>query len=155
MPDCFISYSSQDAAFAAAVHRDMTTHGVSTFMAAISLRPGDRWSERIHEALRDSDWVVLLASRAACASPYVQQEVGRAVDGTKKLIPVVWDMAPADLPGWANQHQAVDIRGATPEQIQARIIAIARQISQDKAKGMLIAASLLAGLFVWGSMGDE
>jgi hypothetical protein len=39
LPDCFISYSSQ-AAFAAAVQHDMTTHGVGTFIAVISLRAG-------------------------------------------------------------------------------------------------------------------
>lgn len=154
MPDCFVSYSSKDLPFATAVHRDLTAQGVDTFLAAISLRPGDSWTPVIHEALRQSSWVILLASRAACASAYVQQEIGRALGGNKKLIPVVWDMAPEELPGWLNQVHALDIRRSTPAQIQQRILEIAAWIKEDKARGMLVGGALLAGLFWLASRAD-
>lgn len=151
MSDCFISYTTKDKPFALAVHRDLSAHGVDVFMAAISLRPGDKWTPKILAAVDASPWVILLASRAACASGFVQQEIGRALGGSKKLIPVVWDMEPHDLPGWLNQYQALDVRGMTPAQIQARIVAIAKTIKQDKNQGLVIAAGLIAGLFYLGS----
>ncbi len=154
MPDCFISYSSKDLPFASAVHRDLTAQGVDAFMAAISLAPGDSWTPVIHNALRQSSWVILLASRAACASAYVQQEIGRAMDGTKRLIPVVWDMPPEELPGWLNQIHALDIRANTPAEIQQRILVIADWIKQDKARGMLIGGALIAGLFWLAARSD-
>ena len=148
MPDCFISYSTNDEPFAIAVHRDLTAHGLSVFTAKISLRPGDCWSERTLEALKQSTWVIFLASKSACSSPYVQQEIGGALIAQKKLIPVVWQMAPADLPGWLNQTQALDIRNQTPAQIRTRIIALAEQMRATKQQGALIGAALV-GAFIW------
>jgi hypothetical protein len=52
MPDCFVSYSSKDEAFARAVHRDLAMHQLDVFMAAVSLQPGDPWSEKIRAALK-------------------------------------------------------------------------------------------------------
>lgn len=83
MPDCFISYTTKDKPFALAVHRDLSMHGLDVFMAAISLRPGDRWTPKILANLDASSWVILLASLAACSSGYVQQEIGRVVGGPK------------------------------------------------------------------------
>lgn len=148
MPDCFISYSSKDERFAQAVYQNLNAHGLQAFMAKITLEPGDRWSDEIQRALAQSAWVIFLASRAACASPFVQQEIGGAIRTQKRLIPVVWDMAPSELPGWTNHLQALDIRNQTPEQIQGAIIEMARSIKASKDKGFLIGAALLAG-FIW------
>jgi hypothetical protein len=147
VPDCFISYSSKDAAFATAVHEDLTAHGLEVFMAGISLQPGDRWSAEVHRALANSKWVIFLASQAACASKYVEQEIGGALLTKKDLIPVVWDMDPGDLPGWTNQIHALDVRRQSPEQIQAQIQALARRLKSSKDKGFLIGAGLVVGFF--------
>lgn len=148
MPDCFISYSSTDERFAKVVSRDLTAHGLSVFMAKISLKAGDRWASETLKALAQSTWVIFLASKAACASPYVQQEIGGALITQKRLIPVVWQMAPSELPGWVNQIQALDMRNQTPAQIQARIIDLAQQMKATKDTGVLIGAALVAG-FIW------
>lgn len=151
MPDCFINYSNNsnnDERFAKAIYQDLTAHGLSVFMAKISLKSGDRWTTKTLQALAQSTWVIFLASKAACASPYVQQEIGGALITQKKLIPVVWEMAPSELPGWVNQVQALDIRNQTSAQMQARIIDLAQQIKATKDTGVLIGAALVAG-FIW------
>lgn len=148
MPDCFMSYSSKNERFARAVYSDLTAHGLTVFMAAISLKPGDRWSAEIRRALAESNWVIFLASKQACASAFVQQEIGGAVLTQKRLVPVVWDMEPSALPGWANQAHALDIRRQTPEEIKARIEKLARDIKASKDKGFLIGAALVGG-FLW------
>ena len=151
MPDCFVSYSSKDEPFALAVKRDLEAHGLDVFMAGISLAPGENWTERIQASLTQSTWVIFLASRKACASPYVQQEIGAAVNRKKTLIPVVWEMAPSEMPGWANQVQALDIRGQTAEQIRARVVALAQSMKASKDKSFLVAAALGTAFFVLAS----
>jgi hypothetical protein len=146
MAHVFISYSSQDEGLAQFIYRHLTAEAIGVFLAPVSLRPGDHWSTEIMNNLRGSTWVILLASRAACQSPFVQQELGGAIYGGKKIIPVVWDMSPAELPGWAHQYQAVDLRGATPEAFSARIGDIAKDIKGDINTGRLIIAIIFLAL---------
>jgi hypothetical protein len=146
MPDCFISYSSKDQSLANFVHSELSRHGLSIFMASVSLKPGENWSDAIRANLKASSWVILLASRDACKSAYVLQETGMAMITDKKLIPIVWDISPSELPGWIDRNHALNLRGATIEQIQARISQIAQMIHQDRNKGLLIAGALIFGL---------
>jgi len=151
MPDCFISYSSQDEKVAATVREEMHRHGVSAFMASVSVQPGQNWSGEILRNLRASNWVILLASRAACESSFVNQEIGGALIDSKNLIPIVWDMSPSDLPGWARHFQAIDLRVSTPAALQEQVGLIATRIKQKKAQGLLIVGAILFAVFAFGS----
>lgn len=153
MPDVFISYSSADEGFARFLHRHLSGEGLSVFLASVSLAPGERWPQEILNALSTSSWVLFLGSRAACASPWVQQELGAALVTQKKLVPIVWDMPPSQLPGWVSHFQALNLAGASPAEVQAEVSAIAGRIKSDKGRGLLIAGLLVAGLFVFGSKG--
>ena len=62
-------------------------------------------------------------------------------------MPVVWDMSPSELPAWSNQHQALDIRGMTIEQIALSINSIGQRIRQDRDTGRLVGLALMAALF--------
>ena len=149
MPDCFISYSSTDQEFAKSVHSELEKHTITTFMASVSLQPGQDWSKEIMENLRNSKWVILLASRAACSSEFVNQEIGVALHNAKNLIPIVWDMAPSKLPGWAKGVQAIDMsRKQTVGELQREIASIAQRIKQDKNQGLLIIGAIFLALFV-------
>lgn len=151
MPDVFISYSSADERFARFLDRHLAGEGLEVFLASTSLIPGQQWAPSILEALRHSDWIVFLASRAACESAWVQQELGAALITEKKVVPIVWDMPPSRLPGWISNFQALDLAGASPEHVRARIGAIAERMKADKARGQLIAALLIAGLVFLGA----
>lgn len=148
MTDCFISYATADRRFADLIHSELSRHGISVFMAAASLKPGQQWTKEIHAHLRASSWVVFLASRTACTSAYVNQELGMALGSSKKVVPIVWDMEPSNLPGWVNQSQALDLRGATIEQLRIRVAQIAANIKEDKATGWLILGGSVLALFM-------
>ena len=150
MADVFISHSSADLQFAQFLQRHLHNEGITAFLAPVSLVPGERWPQEILQALNGSGWVLFLASRAACASPWVQQELGAAIATQKKLVPIVWDMPPSQLPGWVGHIQALNLAGASLQEVQAEITAIANRIKSDKAKGLLIAGLLIAGLFAFG-----
>lgn len=147
MVDVFISYSTSDEPTAQFMHRHLLAEGVSTFLASASLQPGQQWSPEVLTALRSSGCVLFLASRAACASPWVQQELGVAIGANKKLIPVIWNIQPSELPGWVAGYQALDLANHSAEQVQARVAAIAAQIKANKRVALLIGVLAVAAVF--------
>jgi hypothetical protein len=149
--DIFISYSAEDERVARFVHEHLAKEGVQVFLACASLQPGQPWSPGVLNALRDSSWVLFLASRAACKSPWVQQELGAALVTKKKLVPIVWDISPSELPGWVRQYQALNLAHASLDNVKAQMTGIAKQIKTDKAQGLLTGGLLLAALFAFGS----
>lgn len=99
--------------------------------------------------------VLFLASKAACSSPFVQQELGAALITKKQLVPIVWDMSPADLPGWIKNYQALNLNGATAEKVKAQMTAISTKIKSDKENGILVAGLLFAGLLFLGTQSKK
>ena len=148
MPDVFISYSAKDEPFAKIVHDHLRINDLNVFMASISLQQGERWTPQIIEALRNSDWVFLLATQNALASPNVQQEIGGAVFGKKRLVPIMWDIQPEQLPTWVSQFQGLALSGATIEDINLRIAQLAAKVKADKNKGQLVVGAVLLALLM-------
>lgn len=146
MPDVFISYSVKDENLAQFVSHHLRAHQLDVFLASVSLNPGEHWTPQIVEALRASEWVFLLASKNALASPNVQQEVGGAIFGKKRLVPIMWDVEPAELPRWVADFQGLVLKGATLEEIGRRVGALAAHVKASKAKGQLVAGAVFAGL---------
>jgi sulfatase modifying factor 1 len=105
MPDCFISYVSQDQQLADFIRKHLLAQRLEVFMAPVSIQPGEQWSDVIKQNLLSSSWVIFLASRVACSSPYVQQELGMALGTSKRLVPVVWEIPPSQLPGWTTNFK--------------------------------------------------
>ncbi|MBU1236063.1 MAG: toll/interleukin-1 receptor domain-containing protein [Gammaproteobacteria bacterium] len=150
MTDVFISHAQADLPLAEYLHRHLTQEGLSVFLASVSMAPGERWKESILSNLRSSAWVICLASRAACESQWVMQEMGVAIGASKKLVPFVWDIAPNALPGWMQQYQAVNLGGASQDEAKAAILRVAETIKSEKQKGLAILGLIVAGLLLFG-----
>jgi endonuclease/exonuclease/phosphatase family metal-dependent hydrolase len=65
--------------------------------------PGSEWNEAIAEALRSSDIILLLISKAFCSSEYINQyEVPAALQahesGRSRVVPILLE----EVPGWQN-----------------------------------------------------
>lgn len=150
MTDVFISHAQADLPLAEYLHRHLTQEGLSIYLASVSMSPGERWKQSILDNLRSSTWVICLASRAACESHWVMQEMGVAIGANKKLVPFVWDMLPDALPGWMQQYQAVNLGGASQEEAKAAIVRVAATIKSEKQKGLAILGLLVAGLMLFG-----
>ena len=146
MPDVFISYSAKDENLAQFVRDHLLKQELDVFLASVSLNAGDHWTPQIIEALRSSEWVFLLASKNALDSPNVQQEVGGAVFGKKRLVPIMWDVQPRDLPRWVADYQGLVLTGTTIENINIQVSQLAAQVKANKVKGQLVAGAVFAGL---------
>ena len=153
MPDVFISYSAKDEEIAQFVRSHLIANELSVFLASISLAPGERWTPQIIQELRASEWVFLLASKSALESSNVQLEVGGAVFGKKKLVPIMWDVHPTDRPRWISDFQGLVLTGATMESITAQVAQLAANVKDSKAKGQLVAGAVFAGLLYLLSRG--
>jgi hypothetical protein len=149
MADVFISHAAIDLPLAEFLHRHLATEGVSVYLASLDTKPGERWMPAIMNNLQASQWVICLASRAACESPWVMQEMGAAIRTKKKLVPVVWDQSPSELPAWMRQYQAVEL-GRDHQTARAAIARIAESVKAGKQRGMLILAMLAAGVAIFG-----
>lgn len=146
MNDVFISYSAKDEDLAQFVRSHLAAQGLTVFLASISLVPGERWTPKIIDSLRTSEWVVLLASKNALASQNVQLEVGGAIFGKKKLVPIMWDVQPLDLPRWVSDFQGLVLTGATVEDINRQVSQLAASIKESKVKGQQVAVAVIAGI---------
>jgi hypothetical protein len=74
----FVSYASVDLALAESVAAELQKYGLEVFLAAVSIHPGTNGTDAIRSNLQNSKWVFVLASRIACQSAFVQQEIGGA-----------------------------------------------------------------------------
>lgn len=72
---CFISYSHQNEDFAKRLHADLQAQGVRCWFAEEDLKIGDHYHQRIDEAIRLYDKVILVLSDAAVQSAWVEREV--------------------------------------------------------------------------------
>ena len=97
---CFISYSSKDQEFAARLHADLQSKGVRCWFAPEDLKIGDKFRTRIDESIRVFDKLLLVLSEHSISSPWVEEEVGAALererDGRSVLFPIRLDDAVMD-----------------------------------------------------------
>ena len=150
MTDAFISYASEDEKLARFVHEHLSAEGITTFLASVSIRPGEHWSPTVISELRTAQWVIFLASRAACNSAYVQQELGIAIGANKKIVPIIWEIRPSELPGWAAGLQSIDLSQRTINQAREDIAGIAEQIKSKKLTGFLVLGAIVGAILKFG-----
>jgi hypothetical protein len=88
----FFSYAASDRDFAKDIASRLAEEGYEVSHPDQELSPGDNWSLKIGEALRDSKAMVVLLTPEAVRSDWVRREIEYAL-GSKnykgRLIPVV------------------------------------------------------------------
>jgi hypothetical protein len=146
VPDVFISYSVKDENLARFVSQHLLQKELDVFLASISLNPGEHWTPQIFEALKSSDWVFLLASKNALQSPNVQQEIGAAISHGKKVVPIMWNVQPSELPRWVADFQGLVLSGSSMEDINLQVSQLAEKVKASKVKGQLVAGAVFMGL---------
>jgi len=72
---CFISYSTTDQDFADRLYADLQVKGVRCWFAPEDLQIGDRFRQRIDDAIRLHDKLLLILSARSVRSDWVREEV--------------------------------------------------------------------------------
>ena len=81
---CFISYSSKDQKFAERLHADLQDNGVRCWFAPHDLPIGAKTWDGIDEAIRSRDKVLLILSKRAIDSNWVEDEVTMALSEERR-----------------------------------------------------------------------
>jgi hypothetical protein len=90
---CFISYSTEDQAFAERIHADLQNKGVRCWFAPHKMKGGEKIHEQIDEAIRMYDRLLLILSEHSMKSRWVKTEIANArkkelAQGRKVLFPI-------------------------------------------------------------------
>lgn len=108
---CFISHSSYDQAFADRLHADLQAAGVRCWFAPHDLKIGDRFRQRVDEAIRVHDKLLLILSEHSVESDWVATEVEAAFEKERQRAQSVLFPVRIDDPVMVtNQAWAADIR---------------------------------------------
>jgi hypothetical protein len=105
---CFISYSSKNQPFAERLHADLQANGVRCWIDNKDLKIGDKIRDRINEAIRVYDRLMLVLSKQSIASDWVEGEVEAALERERRekktvLFPIRLDQAVmGSEKGWAS-----------------------------------------------------
>jgi hypothetical protein len=85
----FLSHSSADKVWVDWIAGQASRLGVLPYLAEHDPQPGTLLSTKVREAIRDSDAVIVLFTKTSIESPYVNQEIGVAIEQDKLIVPLV------------------------------------------------------------------
>ena len=83
----FISYSSKEQKLAYEIKNVLENKGISCWMAPESIPAGSDYTKEIPTGIDEAIGLTLILSDAAQESPWVKDEVTRAISNGKKVIP--------------------------------------------------------------------
>ncbi|HXO28899.1 MAG TPA: toll/interleukin-1 receptor domain-containing protein [Thermoanaerobaculia bacterium] len=125
--DVFLSHNSKDEARAHKLFLVLQERGLSPWLAAKHLAPGQRWQEALEERIADVPAVAVLVGRDGLGrweDMEMQAFLEESVDRKIRVIPVLLRGAPrqSQLPPFLRLFNWVDLRGGLTEQGIKRLI---------------------------------
>lgn len=87
--ELFLSHATSDGALVRRIRKTLSGSGVRVYTAEDDRRAGDNVHEKIDQAMRRCDFMVVLLTDAGNRSRYVHQEIGFAKRAGKLIVPVV------------------------------------------------------------------
>lgn len=105
----FMSYSRREVGFVDDLVSKLETKGHNVWLDYRTLVPGTPWTDQIQAGLKNSDTVLLVVSKAALASEYVELEWRHFLNTNKRIILLIFEAV--DLPKELEKYEWVDFRG--------------------------------------------
>ncbi|MDX1991950.1 MAG: toll/interleukin-1 receptor domain-containing protein [bacterium] len=125
MSHIFISYSRKDSEFAHNLADQLETAGFKVWIDVNDIVPNDEWVRRIEKAVEDCDALVVVLSRSARDSEWVERETLLAMDRRKPVYPALIEEMP--LPLHLINRQFVDFRADPDDAFRRLVVALHRQ----------------------------
>lgn len=85
----FVSHSSKDRAWVELIRDETQGFDVDVYLHEYDAQPGGRLSDKLQAAIRRCDALVVLFTKNATSSTYVQQEIGYALGQKKVVVPLL------------------------------------------------------------------
>jgi len=109
MTKVFISYSRKDLAFVDQMTTDLREAGLDVWYDLSGLGGGSRWRLEIEQAIRASQYVVVVLSPDSVASEWVEREYLFSSRLGKSIVPVF--LKPCELPLYYLNLHYIDVQG--------------------------------------------
>jgi WD40 repeat protein len=111
MTDVFLSYSRRDQEFVRRLHDALEERGRDVWVDWEGIPATAEWMAEVRRAIDAADSFVFVISPDSVASPVCRDEVSIAVEGNKRLIPLVRREVPdADVPERIRAHNWIFFR---------------------------------------------
>ena len=94
MKTVFISYSQNDLNIAETIFSYLESKGTKCWLAPRNITAGKYWAGEIIRAIRECDVMILVYSKNSASSKHVVNEVAKAFDSDKIIIPFIIDSTP-------------------------------------------------------------
>lgn len=131
--DIFLSYSNRDKSWVIEFVSALKDAGIKTWFDVHDITPGERWDEKIQQALRESSIIVVILSENSVESPWIFFELGAAIADKKRIIPVlVGDIESKRIPILLRRFQS--LKEASPAEAGKRIAKVIEQTSLRKTE---------------------
>jgi formylglycine-generating enzyme required for sulfatase activity len=85
----FLSYSRINKDFALKLAKELKTAGFLVWLDQLDIPTGARWDNELEKALEECEIFMLILTPAAIASENVKDEIGYAIDNSKRILPIL------------------------------------------------------------------
>jgi hypothetical protein len=109
MARVFISYSRKNLDFVERLVKDLQDAGFEVWYDISGLEIGKRWVTEIEDAIKQSQYFIVILSPDSIKSEWVEREFLSAEKYKLKIIPLLFQSC--DLPMWCNNLQYIDFQG--------------------------------------------
>ena len=111
----FVCYARVDKVFARRLAATLEDAGLSVWIDQDDIRAGTDWSKAIDDALAACSTFLIILSSASVESVEVKGELLTALDGTKKIVPVLYEKC--TVPRQLKSVQHIDVSGAAGDEV--------------------------------------
>jgi hypothetical protein len=135
--DIFISYSRKDQEFVTRLASDLDAHVAGVWLDQSAIRAGQKWHDEIIEGIRDCKALVLVLSPDSVASPYVREELDKALELAKPILPVIYRPATwtDEFAALIKDIQTIDLRSGSYTDNFQKLVDGLRELHAVKAPG--------------------
>lgn len=133
----FLSYAHHDATIAQKVYDTLTKKGMNVWLDRSEIQLGDRWVEKLQDALETTQILVLLMSPASMQSSSIAQEYQYFIQQNKLLVPVLIAGSVDDIPFRLRSYHFIDMRQLNEEKLEH----LASRIQELLEQGNIIESS--------------
>jgi hypothetical protein len=113
--DIFISYSRRDQEFVTRLAADLDRQVAGAWFDQSAIQVGENWHDEIMDGIRECRAFILVLSPDAAESRYVREEVNKALELGKPIIPVLYRPAKwtGEIESLVKDVQTLDLRSGS------------------------------------------
>jgi hypothetical protein len=113
--DIFVSYSRRDQEFVTRLASDLNARVAGVWFDQSDIQPGENWHNEIIKGIRECKAFILVLSPDAVKSKYVHEEVNKALELGKTILPVIYrsDKWTGKFESLVDEIQTIDLRSGS------------------------------------------